>query len=106
MQEKWYIKNKKGYLKIHIAVNIKTKEILALEVTDEKVHDGKVMLKLIEHVLKKKQKNNIKIKSAFLGDGSYDSNENFKYLQKKKIKPAIKVQRILYHLFQKQQDKK
>jgi hypothetical protein len=29
----------KGYLKIHVDVNIKTKEILALEVTDEKVHD-------------------------------------------------------------------
>ena len=36
-------KKKKGYLKIHIAVNIKTKEILALEVTDEKIHDGKFM---------------------------------------------------------------
>ena len=32
---------KRGYLKIHVAVNIKTKEILALEVTDEKVHDRK-----------------------------------------------------------------
>ena len=84
------IKKKKGYLKIHVAVNIKTKEILALEVTDEKVHDGKVMTKLIEYVLK--NNNNIKIKSA-LGDGSYDSNENFKYLQKKKIKPAIKVRK-------------
>ena len=32
MADKWDIKNenKKGYLKIHIAVNIKTKEILAL----------------------------------------------------------------------------
>ena len=36
MSDKWNIK-KKGYLKIHIAVNIKTKEILALEVTDKKV---------------------------------------------------------------------
>ena len=36
MQDKWDVKNKKGYLKIHVAVNIKTKEILALEVTDEK----------------------------------------------------------------------
>jgi len=35
MQEKWNIRKMKGYLKIHIAVNIKTKEILAfLEVTD------------------------------------------------------------------------
>ena len=32
-----YKKKKKGYLKIHVAVNIKTKEILALEVTDEKI---------------------------------------------------------------------
>ena len=91
MQEKWNKrKKKKGYIKIHVAVNIKTKEILALEVTDEKSHDGKVMPKLIEHVLKNNK--DIKIKST-LGDGSYDSNENFKYLQKKKIKPAIKVRK-------------
>ena len=37
MNEKWNIQiEKEGYLKIHVAVNIKTKEILALEVTDEK----------------------------------------------------------------------
>ena len=39
MQDKWNIKKKKkkkkGYLKIHIVVDVKTKEILALEVTDE-----------------------------------------------------------------------
>ena len=40
----------------------------------------------------KENNNDIKIKSA-LGDGSYDSNENFKYLQKKKIQPAIKVRK-------------
>ena len=53
-KEKWHIKKKKkkkGYLKIHVAVNIKTKEILAfLEVTDH----GKVMPRLIEHILKRK----------------------------------------------------
>jgi hypothetical protein len=92
MQEKWHIKKKKGYLKIHIAVNIKTKEILALEVTDEKAHDGKIMPRLIEHILKRNGNNNIKIKST-LGDGSYDSNENFKYLQKKRIMPCIKVRK-------------
>jgi hypothetical protein len=90
MQEKWNLRKKKGYLKIHIAVNIKTKEILALEVTDEKSHDGKVMPKLIEHILENNK--DVKIESA-LGDGSYDINENFKYLQKKKIKPTIKVRK-------------
>ena len=51
------------------------------------------MLRLIEHVLKRNDNRDIKIKSAFLGDGAYDSNENFKYLQKKRIQPAIKVRR-------------
>ena len=36
MQDKWNVRKRKVYLKIHVAVNIKTKEILALEVTDEK----------------------------------------------------------------------
>ncbi len=41
----------------------------------------------------KRSNNNIKIKSA-LGDGSYDSNENFKYLlEKKRIRPGIKVRK-------------
>ena len=48
------------------------------------------MQKLVEHILEN-NKNTI-IKST-LGDGSYDSNENFKYLQKNKIKPAIKVRK-------------
>jgi len=92
MNEKWNILNRKGYLKIHVAVNIKTKEILALEITDEKVYDGKVMPRLIEHILKRKDDKDVKIESV-LGDGSYDSNENFKYLQKNKIKPVIKVRK-------------
>jgi predicted acylesterase/phospholipase RssA len=35
---------------------------------------------------------NIKIKS-FIGDGAYDSNENFKYLKEKGSRPIIKVKR-------------
>ena len=56
-EEKWHIRKKKGYLKIHVAIDIKTnKEILALEVTDEKSHDErKVMPRLIEHILEKKR---------------------------------------------------
>ena len=74
MSDKWGL-GKKGYIKIHVAIDIKTKEILALEVTDEKVHDSKMMKKLVENVLKIKP-NKKKIKSL-LGDGAYDSNDNF-----------------------------
>ncbi len=62
----------KGYLKIHVAiVNIKTKkEILALEVTDEKViHDGKMMEKLVEDVVLKinhAKKKEVRINSLIL----------------------------------------
>ncbi len=47
-----------------------------MEVTGEKVHDdGKVMEQLVEQLLENNR--NVKIKSL-LGDGAYDSNENFK----------------------------
>jgi hypothetical protein len=44
MYDKWDTQNKKKvYPNIYVTVNIKTKEILALENTDERAHDGKVM---------------------------------------------------------------
>jgi hypothetical protein len=58
---------KESHLKIHVAVNVKTKEILCLEVTDKKVHDGaKVMDKLVENILKSNKNMNIK---SVLSDG-------------------------------------
>ena len=48
MQDKWHLKKKKGYLKIHITIDVKTKEILAfLRVTDEeKVHDRRKVMQI------------------------------------------------------------
>jgi len=93
MDEKWNTQNRKGYLKIHVAVNIKTKEILALEVTDEKVHDGKMLKKLVNQVLDDHNEPNTAIKKikSVLADGAYDSNANFRYLEERKVKPGIKV---------------
>jgi hypothetical protein len=51
------------------------------------------MPRLIEHVLKRNDNRDIKIKSALGDDGPYDSNENFKYLQTKRIMPGIKVRK-------------
>jgi hypothetical protein len=90
MSDKWNTQ-KKGYLKTHVAVNIKTKEILALEVTDEKIHDSKMLKKLINQVLKIKP-HRIKIRSV-LADGAHDTNKNFQYLEDKKITPRIKVRK-------------
>jgi hypothetical protein len=49
MHHKWH--DKKGYLNIHITVDIKKKRILSLEVTSEEVHDdGKILKKLVDNV--------------------------------------------------------
>ena len=99
MQENGKLKEER-LSKNHVAVNIKTKEILALKLQMKKYMMEKVMPKLIEQVLENNNKD-IKIKSC-LGDGSYDSNENFKYLQKKRIRPAIKVRKNSIISLQKQ----
>jgi hypothetical protein len=52
MRDKWDVSNKKGYLKIHVAVNVKTKKILSMKVTDEHVHDSKALPGLIENIIK------------------------------------------------------
>jgi hypothetical protein len=94
MSDKWNIK-KKGYLKIHIVVNIKTKEILALDITDEKVHDGKMLRKLANQVFNTQPH---KIRSV-LADGAHDTNKNFQYLEDKRITPGIKVRKNVIVLF-------
>ncbi len=90
MDEKWNVQ-RKGYFKIHVDVNIKTKEILALEVTNEKVHDGRMLTKLVNHVL---DNHTTKIQSVLLADGAHDTNRNFRYLEENEITPGIKVRKI------------
>jgi hypothetical protein len=85
IRHKWKVK--RGYLKIHIAVDVKRKKILALEVTDEKVGDGRMLQPLVEEV---STKANI---AKTIGDGAYDTKNNFRYLDDKGIEPAIKVRK-------------
>ena len=87
IRHKWKVK--RGYLKIHIAVDIKRKRILSLDVTSEQVHDSKVLPVLIEDITIKQNK----IVNTVIADGSYDNNNNFQYLAFKGIKPAIKVRK-------------
>ncbi len=47
-----------------------------------------MMKELVENI----SSNDVKIKSL-IADGAYDSDENFGYLQKKKIRSAIKMKR-------------
>jgi hypothetical protein len=95
MRDKWNVKNKsKKYLKIHVAVNIKSKKILSIKVTDDgHAHDGKVLPELIENIIKS---NNVTVEigKLFVNDGAYDSNDIFRYLSADNgILPCIKVRK-------------
>ena len=50
MRDKWHIK-KKGYLKIHVAVNVKSKKILSIKVTDEHFHDSEALPGLVKNII-------------------------------------------------------
>jgi len=90
MNEKWDVRTK-GYLKIHIAVNVKTKKILSMKVTDEHSHDSKALPGLIEDIIKS-DNNTIPIGKLF-ADGAYDDTEIFKFLADSGILPCIKVRK-------------
>jgi len=54
MNEKWNIQNRKRLSQDSCTVNIKAKEILALDVTNEKVHDGRrILTKLVNSYVNK-----------------------------------------------------
>lgn len=85
MRHKWHIK--RGYLKIHVAVDINKKKIVSLEVTSEEVHDGSRLKKLVSNA---SENNDVK---RVIADGAYDSKENFRYLFDNGIEAAIKVRK-------------
>src|SRR3989337_4466591 len=85
IRKKWKVK--RGFIKVHIAVDTRTKQILAIEVTKETVSDGKMLEPLVEESA---QKTDVK---RVLGDGAYDSRKNFTLLAGKKLDPVIRVRK-------------
>jgi hypothetical protein len=86
--EKASLEGEEGNLKIHFAVNIKTGQVVSMDVSSEKVGDGKRLKRLVNRAREKK----VRVKRV-LGDGSYDSKTNFNFLTQEGIKPVIKVRK-------------
>ncbi len=86
MREVW--KRRRGWIKVHIAVNTKTKEIVALEVTDERTGVNTVFPTLVN----KAEENCGKVEKV-LADAEYDDRRNFNLLKAKEIESGIKIKR-------------
>jgi hypothetical protein len=89
LRDKWNIR--KGYLKIHMAVNVKSKKILSMKVTDEHVHDGKALPELVKNATKS-DSGKVAISKPF-ADGAYDSVGVFGCMAGSGILPCIIVRK-------------
>jgi Transposase DDE domain len=85
MRKKWKVK--RGYLKIHLAVDARSKEAVSMQVTEENVSDGSQTESL---VLEAMAKNDV---ARAYADGAYDSRANFNLLESAGIDPVIKVRK-------------
>jgi len=80
-------REKKPYLKIHVAVNTKTKQAVAMELTDDGIADISCARKLIL-----KSEKISKIKKSFM-DGAYDKIKLWTWCENKNIDPRIRLRK-------------
>jgi hypothetical protein len=85
IQKKWKVK--RGFIKVHVAVEVKTKQIPAIEVTREDVRDGRMFRRLV------KSASNMTDLRRVIGDGAYDSKSNFRIASDMNIEPLIRVRK-------------
>ena len=85
IRKKWKVK--RGFIKVHIAVDTKTKQILAIEVTREGVADGRMLGRLV------RSSSNVTDLRRVIGDGAYDSKSNFRVLSDMGVDPLIRVRK-------------
>ena len=90
MKDKWCEKEK-IFENTYVAVNVKTKKILSMKVTNEHVHDSKALPELVENIIKSDSVT--AIGKLFGDDGAYEGNEIFRYLEGNGILPCIKVRK-------------
>jgi len=78
---------KKRYVKLHFAVDVETKEVVAMEVSTDDMHDVKAFRGLLEGAEERRRV------SGLLGDGAYDSGAVFEALEERGIEAVVKPRR-------------
>ena len=78
---------KKRYVKIHLAVDVRTKQALAMLITTDGTHDSRVFPKLLRRAELCGRV------SRVYADGAYDSSKVYRLLEEKGIEAVIKPRR-------------
>ena len=83
MREKHGVE-RKGWIKVHVAVDVETRRPITFEITDERITDQDMVKPLLT---------DIKLKDSLM-DGAYDKEEVFKFLKEKGVAmPGIKIRK-------------
>jgi len=94
MGDKWNIR--RGFIKLHVMVDSKTKKIYAVSVTDDKAGDAPEFEKLFNEALQNIE-NSANVRTSdnlCVGlDGAYDSNDNFDKCKQQNVIPIIPVRK-------------
>ncbi|MFW3145903.1 MAG: transposase [Thermoplasmatota archaeon] len=80
----------RGWIKVHIAVDVNKKELVAVEVSDHRTNDDKLFKKLMKQC--KENLPGARIKRV-LADSAYDKKSIFSYLKYHKIETGIKMRK-------------
>jgi hypothetical protein len=78
---------KKRYVKLHFAVNVESKEVVAMEVSTDDTHDVKALPSLVEEA-----ERNVRV-ARLIGDGAYDSSAVYELLEGLGVEAAVKPKR-------------
>lgn len=76
-----------GWIKLHVAVDEKTNQVLSFRVTGEHAHDSEMFIPFLKQIDNRLGPGHVK---KALGDSGYDSKANFNYSEKRGIAPTIK----------------
>ena len=72
-----------GWLKVHVAVDVKSKRLFPLEVTEENTSDSEVLRPLLK---------NVNFEDV-LANGAYDTNDAFEFMKSSGADcPGIKIE--------------
>ena len=92
MTEKWG--TRRGFIKLHVGVDAKTKKIYAVAITDDKCGDSPQFEGLVEQALANTERSpnaGTSAGTAAAGDGAYDTQKIRRYCDEHGISPLIPV---------------
>jgi len=81
----WRKQERRGWIKIHVAVDVKTKQVLSVQFSPGHVHDTRYF-----YVMVKEAQARAPIRKV-LADSAYDSKKNFAFLRRNQIQAGINL---------------